>query len=76
MNCFKRPVFIRVQRKEGDSNPRTALGGYTLSRRASSPHNSPIINHLKNKSVLIAVYLRFFLLNSILTRFLKRCYFK
>lgn len=25
-----------LKRREGDSNPRTALDGYTLSRRASS----------------------------------------
>ena len=28
-------------RKEGDSNPRTALDGYTLSRRASSATRAP-----------------------------------
>ena len=30
-------------RKEGDSNPRTALGGYTLSRRASSATRAPFL---------------------------------
>ena len=32
-----------LKRREGDSNPRTALGGYTLSRRASSATRAPFL---------------------------------
>ena len=37
----------QVVRKEGDSNPRTALGGYTLSRRASYFPNYFVFNYLQ-----------------------------
>ena len=40
-----------IQRKEGDSNPRTGFAGYTLSRRASSATRAPFL-HLPSKTLL------------------------
>ena len=40
-------MFIFFLRRDGDSNPGTALDGYTLSRRASSATRASLLLHLK-----------------------------
>ena len=38
-----------LKRRERDSNPRTALDGYTLSRRASSTTRAPFLLYVGAK---------------------------
>ena len=68
INCHKLDIFyhslivygkiiIRIgqqlTRKEGDSNPRNALGVYTLSRRASSTTRAPFLSKSFAKVVIL-----------------------
>ena len=41
-----------LKRRERDSNPRTALDGYTLSRRASSATRASFLLHLAGAKVI------------------------